>query len=229
MPKNAKIKSPPASQFRIGDKVRVRHGVMDTDYPDMPIGGWAGTISETHGGDTHIVRWSEETLSSIHPVFKNRCENDGLDFEEYSIGAGELELDTGGPLDIEQPQQITTRPLSPKDQDGRIRMIFGLTSNDTLPDVDGETLEAYCGHLSTHLVFPFTASHGHEYGHPERVTIIGLDDAEEPMIDEMYGILCEAQMEGRVVMLPLGELDEVKGKPNRQLVEDYCYWLHNWC
>ena len=32
-----------------------------------------------------------------------------------------------------------------------------------------------------------------------------------------------------VVTVPLGELDDVKGKPNRQLIKDYCYWLHNWC
>ncbi len=222
-----RVKSSRAAQFRIGDKVRVRHGVTDNDYPDMPIGGWAGTISETHDGDTHVVRWSEETLASIHPVFKNRCENDGLDFESYSIGADDLERDMGDPLDIEQPQQITTRPLSPKDQDDRIRMIFGLTSNDTLPDVDDETLETYYVHLSKHLAFPFTAEHGEEYGHPERVKVIGLGDQDGPMIDETYGILCEARMEGHVVTLALGELDEVKGKPNRQLIEDYCYWLHN--
>lgn len=227
MPKNAKIKSPPATQFRIGDKVRVRHGVTDNDYPDMPIGGWVGTISETHKGDTHVVRWSDETIASIHPVFKNRCENDGLDFAQYSIGADDLEPDMGGLLDIEQPQHITTRPLSPKDEDDRVRMIFGLTSNDTLPDVDGEALETYYRHLSAHLSFPFTATHGDEYGHPERVKVIGLGDPDDPMIDEMYGILCEARIEGRVVTLPLGELDEVKGKPNRQLIEDYCYWFHN--
>jgi len=221
------VNSPSAAQFKIGDKVRVRQGVTDNDYLDMPIGGWVGTISETHDGDTHVVKWSGETLASIHPVFKNRCENDGLDFEEYSIRADDLELDTGGPLDIEQPRQITTRPLCPKDQDDRIRMIFGLTSNDTLPDVDGLALETYYGHLSTHLAFPFTAEHGEEYGHPERVKIIGFGDPDEPMIDEMYGILCEARMEGRLVTLPLGELDNVKGKQNRELIEDYCYWLHN--
>ena len=221
------INSPFAAPFKIGDKVRVRHGVTDNDYPDTPISGWVGTISETHDGETHVVKWSEETLASIHPVFKNRCENDGLDFEEYSIGADDLEPDTGDPLDIEQPRQITTRPLSPKDQDDRIRMIFGLTSNDTLPDVDGLTLETYYGHLSTHLAFPFTTEHGEEYGHSEHVKIIGFGDPDEPMIDEMYGILCEARMEGRVVTLPLGELDNVKGKQNRELIEDYCYWLHN--
>ncbi len=48
------------------------------------------------------------------------------------------------------------------------------------------------------------------------------------MIDDEYGILCEARLEGQVVTVPLGELDNVKGKPNRQWVDDYCYWFHNW-
>jgi hypothetical protein len=73
------------------------------------------------------------------------------------------------------------------------------------------------------------AEHGDEYGRPERVKVIGFGEPGEPMIDELFGILCESRMEGRVVTLPLGELIEVQGKPNRQLIEDYCYWLHNWC
>jgi hypothetical protein len=63
--------------------------------------------------------------------------------------------------------------------------------------------------------------------HPEKVKVIGLGDPdEEPMIDEEYGILCEARMEGQVVTLPLGELEDAK--PNRQLVKDYCYWFWNY-
>ena len=46
------------------------------------------------------------------------------------------------------------------------------------------------------------------------------------MIDETDGLLCEARLEGQVVTLPLGELEDAK--PNRQLIDDYCYWLHNW-
>ena len=224
-----KTKTPPAAKFQISQKVRVRNGVKDNDYPDMPIGGWAGTIAEVHDDDMYIVRWKKETLASIHPVFKKRCERDGLELDKYWIGADDLEPDAGGPLEIEQPKKITTKPLSPKDQDDRIRMVFGLTSNDPLPDVDDETLEPYHEYLSKNLVFPFTAEHGAEYGHPERVKVIGLGDPDdEPMIDETYGILCEARMEGQIVTLPLGELGDAKGKPNRQLIEDYCYWFHNW-
>ena len=218
-----------APKYKIGDKVRVKHGFMDVDYPDMPLGGWAGTVKDVQGSDTFTVRWSKETLKAIHPVFLNRCEIDGLDAEEYVLTGDDLEPDTGGPLIIEQPTKITTKPLSPKDQDDRIRMIFGLTSNDPLPDVDDDTLETYHRHLANNLVFPFQAECAAEYGHSERVKVIGLGDPdEEPMIDEEYGIPCEARLDGQVVTVPLGELDNVKGKPNRQLVDDYCYWFHNW-
>jgi hypothetical protein len=228
MPKR-KSKNPPATKFQLGDKVRVRHGIMDTEYSDLPLGGWAGTIIEVHDDGMYTIQWSEETLNSIHPVFKKRCEKDGLVLDQYWLGPDDLEPDAGGPLHIEQPKQITTKPLSPKDQVDRIRMVFGLTSNDPLPNVDDETLQIYYKHLSKQLTFPFKAEHGAEYGHPEPVKVIGLGDPDEgPVIDEMQGILCEARLEGQVVTLPLEELEDAQGKPNRQLIEDYSYWFHNW-
>ena len=99
--------------------------------------------------------------------------------EEYWLGDDDLEADTGGPLNIEQPTEITAKPLSPKDQDNRIRMVFGLSSNDPLPEVDDETLTAYRDYLAKNLTFPFQAEHGAEYGHPERVKVIGLGDPDE--------------------------------------------------
>jgi hypothetical protein len=177
----------------------------------------------------YTVRWTQETLGKIHPVYRNRCERDDFEFDEYWLGEADLEPDPGGPLDIEQPAQIESKPLSPRDQDDRIRMVFGLTSNDPLPFVDDEWLVAYHRYLSKNLVFPFLADYGSEYGHPERVKVVGLGDHdEEPMIDDEHGILCEARMEGQIVTLPLGELDNANGQPNRRLLDDYCYWLFNW-
>ena len=105
-----KRKPPSPPKFGVADKVRVKHGVKDVDYPDMPLGGWAGSVFqiEKHAPRMHLIRWSEETLASIHPVFKQRCERDGTDVEEYWLEEGDLEPDSGGPLDIEQPKKITT-------------------------------------------------------------------------------------------------------------------------
>ena len=172
-------------KFKVGDKVRVKHGVKDVDYPDMPLGGWAGTVFEVDKYDTFTIRWSKETLAAIHPVFKKRCEKDGLDLEECASDRRRFGARPGGPLNIVQPTKITTKPLSPKDEDDRVRMVFGLTSNDPLPEVDDETLVVYHKYLAANLSFPFEAEHGAEYGHPEKVKVIGLGDPdEEPMIDE---------------------------------------------
>ena len=32
--------------FRVGDKVRVKMGIPDPDYPDIPLGGRVGTVKE---------------------------------------------------------------------------------------------------------------------------------------------------------------------------------------
>ena len=63
----------------------------------------------------------------------------------------------------------------------------------------------------------------------ERVTILGMGDPDdEAMLDDLYGLLCEARLSNRLVTLPLAELEVAKGKPNRQLIADYCYWFWNW-
>ena len=197
------------------------------------MGGWAGTISEVHDDGMYTIRWSPETLASIHPVVKKRSEKDGTVLEEYWLGDADMEPDSGGPLDIEQPTEIKTKSLSPGDQDDRIRMVFGLTSNDPLPEVDGETLESCREYLAAHLSFPFDAEHTPETGAMFRrsslvsVTGLGDPDEESSYIDETYGLLCDALMDNRRVVVAMGELEVPKGKPNRQLVKDYCYWFWN--
>lgn len=230
MAKKAKLPTP--TNFRVGDRVRVKQGIRDVDYPDMPLGGWVGIISEVHDHGMYTVRWSQETLAAIHPVYLKRCERDGMDSEQYWLGDDDLEPDAGGPLTLEPPTKIRTKRLSPKDQDDRVRMVFDLTSNDPLPDVDEETREVYHKYLANHLIFPFEAEYAPETGpfssNMMKVHVIGLGDPDdESMIDDSYGILCVAEHEGRKLLPPLGELEVKKGKPNRQLIEDYGYWFWN--
>lgn len=37
-------KSPAAARFAVGAQVRVKPGTTDLDFPDIPLGGWAGPI-----------------------------------------------------------------------------------------------------------------------------------------------------------------------------------------
>ena len=78
-------------RFKVGDKVRVKPGVSDPDFPDMPLGGWSGTVTEIieHEGQINCVfKLDERTLASIHPIYRKRCERDGLDFETMGLSEG---------------------------------------------------------------------------------------------------------------------------------------------
>src|SRR4051794_13041473 len=115
-----KRKGSVAPRFKVGDKVRVKAGVKDPDFPDMPLGGWTGQVTEIieHDGQINCMfKLDERTLAGIHPIYKRRCEVDGLDLEFMVLGQDEIELDTGVPSTIEQPTAIVPRPLSKDDQD----------------------------------------------------------------------------------------------------------------
>jgi len=75
--------NPKQYYHRKGDIVQVRSGIKDADFPDITIGGWVGEITEVDDQSpvTYMITWNEETLRLMHPVFKRRCERDGLDME----------------------------------------------------------------------------------------------------------------------------------------------------
>ena len=33
-------------RFQVGDKVRVKPGIRDPVFPDVPLGGWSGSVTE---------------------------------------------------------------------------------------------------------------------------------------------------------------------------------------
>lgn len=224
---------PAKTKFVPGDAVRVLFGVSDPDFPDTPLGGWAGKIAEAEEGTppTYLIRWNQKTLSGIHPVYRNRCERDGFDIEEMWLGENELELDNGGAVVLEQPTKIVTPPLSMNDQDDRIRVVFSLTRDDLLPEVNETSLRTYYKFLATNLKLPFGATWEGESRVrqvPEKVSVFALSDFEDDSdTDETYGILCKAKLVDGKGELPLSELEKVKGKPNEQILDDYNYWFWN--
>jgi hypothetical protein len=221
----------PEPRFGLGDVVRVRQGTRDPDFPDIPMGGWVGTIKEVEAGSapTHYcVAWSRDTLASIHPVFRRRCERDGLDYEQTYLAEDDLEPYAGEAVSVEQPGAIDTPVLSPDNQDDRIRMTLGLTGDDPIPDVDPSTLAMYWNHLRQHLSLPFAARHCPEDGPENDVSVIALPDPDQYDCDEFCGLLCEGQLRRRQITIPLGEIEVAKRNPNHQLMDDYLYWFWNW-
>ena len=202
MSKRKKKRKPPAVlRFNVGDRVRVKPGFRDDDHPDIPLGGWAGTVSEVHRSGIYSVHWSRETLVNIHPIYKKRFAIEGKVFDEYWLGDDDLEPDPGGPPSIEQPTAITPRPLSAEEQGDRVRMVFGLTTDDFLPAVDEDSLETYYDFLVERLSLPLEAKYREDeedFFNPSpsrRVKVVALD--REIAWDEDEGVLCVAQRRGR--------------------------------
>lgn len=223
-----------APRFKVGDKVRVKPGVSDPDFPDMPLGGWAGTITEVieNEGQIHcFFELDERTLASLHPINKQRCEIDGLDYEVMGLGEEELEPDDGVPAPIEPPTAIVPRPLAMDNEDDRVRMALGLTHDDFLPDVNVENQHAYARYLLAHLNLPFRAQYRpgrrRSSGKLVRLTVTGLYDLDGYEVEERHGLIGVGKVPGGPVEFPLAEIEEIEGESNRRLIEDYSYWLAN--
>ncbi len=149
------------------------------------------------------------------------------------LGEDDLEPDFGEPIKIEQKTNVVTKPLSMDDQDDRIRAVFGLTSDDPLPEVDFEMLVAYHQHLSERLSFPFEAKYSQETGPFQRttcdITVTKLvSEEEEPWVDDTYGLICQAREGRRRIDVSLCDLDVKRRAPNRRLIADYSYWFSNY-
>jgi hypothetical protein len=228
-------RSPANPRFRVGAKVRVKPGVGDPDYPDMPLGGWSGTVTEVIEHEGQVVCVFEldgRTLASIHPIYQRRCEIDGLDYRFMGVGPEDIEPDDGTPVPIEQPTAIVPRPLSPDDQDDRVRMAFGLTRDDLLPEVNEETQHTYARYLLARLTLPFRAQYRPgrrpSSGKPIRLTVTGLHDLDRYEVEGRHGLIALGKEPGGPVEFPLAEIEGIEDGANRRLVEDYAYWLANY-
>jgi len=221
------------AKFAVGAVVRVKPGTTDPDFADIPLGGWAGMIREVDQRSdppTYLLEWGERTLDHMHPVYRKRCERDGLELEIMWLSEKDIEPDADEPAVIEQPANIVTRPLRMDDKEDRIRAVFGLTSDDPLPAANEENLHRYHRYLATHLSFPFQAKCSLETGPFEQTayafTVAGLLDADE--CNDEDGLLCEAKWKDESAELPLAEVEATINPHNRRLIEDYSHWFGNW-
>ena len=81
--------------FSVGSLVRVRWGARSSVCPDLPLGGWTGTVCGVDE-EQRFLRWSDATLEAIDPFYRTRVET-GM-----WLPATGLEADPGEPLAVEQ-------------------------------------------------------------------------------------------------------------------------------
>lgn len=219
-------------KFTLEMRVCVKPGIEDPDFPDIPLGGWSGTIAEIDERSlppVYLIKWDQRTLEAMHPVYSKRCERDDLEVDKMWLDEDDIEPDQGNAPPIELPARVTPPALRMHDQDDRIRAVLGLTADDPLPDADEDNLRNYHDYLEEHLVCPFPGTYEDSSAsfesRKQRVRVTGLLDFSESDLKD--GILCTALADDEEIVVPLSNVEVRSSGPNRVLIEDYAYWFHN--
>jgi hypothetical protein len=222
--------SQPATPFPIGTAVRVLKGVQDPDFEHMPLGGWTGKVTDVkveEDGIFYLVEWNAFTLQHMHPVYRRRCERDGLELTSTWLGANDLEIDPGEPPELEPPTDICPRPLDSNRLDDRIRAVFSLTTDDPLPGVTDATLRTFHEHLRTKLVLPITVEYspGYKLPPPRSAPLVLMELSAPKDGDTTDGLLGNVEQGDQRRQLPLSDLETVAQGTSRQLLADYAFWF----
>ena len=77
-----------------GTRIRVKPGVNSTEFPEICLAGWSGTVVETSGKPpalSVIVEWDATTLSSMPADYVAKCESQQLYHVMASLSASDVE------------------------------------------------------------------------------------------------------------------------------------------
>ena len=84
-----------SSKLAIGTRVRVKPNVTVPEFPDVPCGGWTGSIDNLIGKSKpdpkYVVEWDEETIARMPPDYRDRCEKNGLFFRMACLSGDQIE------------------------------------------------------------------------------------------------------------------------------------------
>ncbi len=115
--------------------------------------------------------------------------------------------------------------LSWNNQLDRVRAVFGLGSDQPLPEVNVDSLLIYRDHLRAMLGKScFEGEKCDEDGTRRgRVLVCGIRHE----IDPVLGVLCNVFGEHLDGDFPLSDVEVSEDALNREIIEDYRYWLRN--
>jgi len=81
--------------FKVGDCVKVKKGILDPDNPEYCIENWKGKIIKEFTAEAGelmvLIKWDSLTLKKMPNDFIKRCIQDVLDFSEMYLGISDIE------------------------------------------------------------------------------------------------------------------------------------------
>lgn len=223
------------TEFKIGDVVKVKQGVLDPDTEAFRIGGWQGRIIQIrpHEDETSIIdiEWDSITLRNMPTESIERCEEEGLDWTHMGLSPEELE--SAEARDTQQQVQQVHKEIEERhsqsyhwlgEEGKRVgRILAGID-----PDDETAMLERWEEYLEQHLSFPFEVVVDEwqergplQAGDTGRITSIS-------MVDELYGVIVVLRVGRQTYEYPLCECAATDTQSsNYQAIQDYRVWFAN--
>lgn len=78
-----------------GTRIRVKAGVASSEFPEVSIAGWSGSVVETSGKSPAlklIIEWDEATLAAMPADYVSRCEAQQLFYRMAYLDAADVEV-----------------------------------------------------------------------------------------------------------------------------------------
>ncbi|MGH7135114.1 MAG: hypothetical protein ACREHD_05195 [Pirellulales bacterium] len=218
--------------LRRGDVVHVKPGSGHPTYPDLPMGGWSGTVEEVQQHKSSRrrrcwVRFLDSTVTRLHPVYEDRERrdtDDDCELWDNWVPEEQLELGAVPPDNIEQPKLPR---WAERAGDRQVRELFHLGPGDRYPRCEPKTWQLWRRFLSEHLSLPRPLEDDEFDG--ESLTLVRLllpDElpADYPDDEERHALYGEIACEGETFVMRLDEIALPEGDPFANLIYDYEYW-----
>lgn len=220
--------------LKIGDSVKVKHGILEPDNEEFEIGGWQGRIikidRENNAENILItIEWDSQTLKQIPAEYIIESEVEGLSWQTMVLFES----------DIEKADARDTikelKSMQNKLEDEYYWSSFGekgIRIEEVLKGInqkyENESAQRWYEYLESNLSFPFKAvvsleSYSTSIKDGDVVIVKSLIDSVD-----LYGIIAKTSFERHNLDIPLLEL-EVKDEKskNYQLLNDYKVWFSN--
>jgi hypothetical protein len=217
-------------RWAVGDAVRVRKGTLDPDFPEVPLGGWAGTVRSIKPGHPPIyeVVLTQATLDAMPALYRQLCEAEDVAWDRIFLEGDELEPDSGGPLLLELPSPEAIQ-LSQMGAEGRVRLALGAPLEGPLPPVSVESLAKYRAHLldMMPLPYPIILVEANKGPVPRPVLLVRIQppSATGPALG-LRGVIVDIIVgPTHQFEVPLHDLRPDESAPNPWPFMDYLFWL----
>ncbi|MDA8334315.1 MAG: hypothetical protein M0Z41_04850 [Peptococcaceae bacterium] len=209
-------------EFKPGDSVRVRDGLMSPHIDGWCIGGWQGMVLDVlrdyDGEETVVVELDSLTLRAMSPSYVYECWRSCIDCLVSELPPADIEPAVS--RDTEEDLQNAAKVA---------KRVLGLLKNAE-DGVPAGFYEAWADYLKRVLTFPFDAEIAecrveHHFREGDGVQVRSIDS-----VDNRYGLIAEVWDGRDKFYFPLCSLavtDEESA--NRAPAEDYRTWFGRYC